>query len=91
MRFVEACCTQLYASNYSLLVNSILKNLAVAIPLHIFLDYNTIFIIQYALMDIGLRELCSKFCSLCYSEFPKKLDHYAHFMLLIVMIIPLFL
>ena len=23
-----------------------------------------------ALLRIGLRELCSKFCSLCYSEFP---------------------
>jgi len=31
------------------------------------------------LQGIDLRELCSKFCSLCYSEFPKKLDHYAHY------------
>jgi len=26
---------------------------------------------------IGLTELCSKFCSLCYSEFSQKIPHYA--------------
>ena len=30
-------------------------------------------------MHVGLRELCSKFCSLCYSEFPLKITHYAHY------------
>ena len=28
---------------------------------------------------IGLRESCSKFSSLFYSEFPQKLYHYAHY------------
>jgi len=40
---------------------------------------------------LGLKELCSKSCSLCFPEFPKILHHYAHnysFMLLIVIIIP---
>ena len=39
---------------------------------------------------LGLRELCSKFSSLFYSEFPQKLYHYAHYYsqnLLIIFII----
>ena len=39
---------------------------------------------------LGLRELCSKSSSLCYSEFPQKLYHYAHYYsqnLLIILII----
>ena len=41
-------------------------------------------------MWLGLRELCSKFSSLFYSEFPQKLYHYAHYYaqnLLIILII----
>ena len=42
------------------------------------------------LYGLGLRELCSKFSSLIYSEFPPKLFHYAYYYsqnLLIILII----
>ena len=44
--------------------------------------------------QVGLRELCSKFYLLCYSEFPLKNLHYVYnysFMLIIVIIILKFL
>ena len=36
-------------------------------------------LIAWAISIVGLRELCSKFLSLFYSEFPLKSLHYAHF------------
>ena len=44
----------------------------------------------FAVLALGLRELCSKSSSLCYSEFPQKLYYYAHYYfqnLLIILII----
>jgi len=42
------------------------------------------------MLQLGLRELCSKSSSLFYSEFPQKLFHYAYYYaqnLLIILII----
>jgi len=42
------------------------------------------------MLNVGLRELCSKSSSLFYSKFPQKLYHYAHYYsqnLLIILII----